>query len=137
MKRAKTANRLIAALAAMIFLYLTSSLAAKEILPRPVAHLTEQEEVSAYSSMIERYVNQNWTRENRTTNLFRVTLLTITKRERVEQLKGQYNYCWFTLELGREIRECVACFWQPDKPINSQTLFELRGVFEVGRKLTI
>ncbi|MDH7500784.1 MAG: hypothetical protein QHH30_10445 [candidate division NC10 bacterium] len=95
------------------------------------------DEISAYSSLIEKYVNQNWNRENPTGNLFRVTLLTITKRERVEQLHGQYNYCWLTLELGREIRECVACFWQPDEPVNPQMLYELKGVFEVGRKLTL
>lgn len=137
MKTANTANWLIPALAGMILLTHPSFLVAKETLLGPVANLTEQEEIATYSSFIERYVNQNWNRENPTGNLFRVTLLTITKRERVEQLHGQYNYCWLTLELGREIRECVACFWQPDQPRDLQRPFEFKGIFEVGRKLTI
>jgi hypothetical protein len=137
MKRLNTVNWFIPVLAGMILFQFPLSLAAKEIPPHPVTKLSDQEEVSTYSSFIEGYVNRNWNRENPSRDLYRVTLLTITNRERIEQLNGQFNYCWVMLELGREIHECVACFFQPDKPADPLTPFEFKGIFEVGTKLTI
>lgn len=137
MKKPSMAIWLIPVLGGVILFQFPLSLDASDIPPNPATKLMDQEEVSTYSAFIERYVNQNWKRENPAKDLYRVTLLSITKRERIEQLKGQYNYCWVMLQLGREIHECVACFFQPDEPIDPLSPFEFKGIFEVGKKLTI
>ena len=102
-----------------------------------IAVQASQEEISGYSSFIERYVNQNWKKGDPAENGYKVTLLEVTRRERVDPLKGQFNYCLVMLQLGREIHECVACFWQPDQPVNPETPFEFKGIFEMGKKLII
>ena len=99
-----------------------------------VQGVTVSEEVSTYSSFIEKYVNQHWKKGDRPDSRFQVTLLEVTKRERVEQLKGQYNYCLVMIEFAREVRECMACFWQPDVPGQAGKAFEFKGIYEVARK---
>ena len=136
MKRARSTNPLILILVGWVILQFPLPLGAKETSNEAPA-LTAPEEISAYSLFIEKYVNQNWKRDNPSKYQYKVTLLEVTKRERAEELRGQYNYCWVTLELGREIHECVACFWQPDKPPSVESPFVFRGIYEVGRKLTI
>jgi hypothetical protein len=92
-----------------------------------------EDEISTYSSFIEKYVNEHWKKADQPDSHYEVTLLEITKRERIEQLKGQYNYCLVLIEYAGEIRECVACFWQPDTPDPGRP-FDFRGIHELSRK---
>jgi len=125
----------------MSFLFLLPS----SLLPSPGAESTglgassdtdtaKQEQMAAYSAAIERYVNQHWRVADRAGKRYRVAHLSITKRERIEALEGEYSYFWVVLHLGMEIDECVACFWEPDRPTDPSTPFELKGIFVVERK---
>ena len=127
----------LAILLGTALIHVSLAFAAAEVPASPIAVQASQEEISGYSSFIERYVNQNWKKENASENGYKVTLLEVTRRERVDLLKGQFNYCLVMLQLGREIHECVACFWQPDQPANPETPFEFKGIFEMGKKLII
>jgi len=97
------------------------------------ASVVSEDEISTYSSFIEKYVNEHWKKGDQPDSHYEVTLLEITKRERIEQLKGQYNYCLVLIESAGEIRECVACFWQPDTP-DPGSPFDFRGIHEISRK---
>ena len=47
-----------------------------------------EDEKSTYSSLIESYVNQHWKKGDQPDSHYEVTLVEITRRERIEQLKG-------------------------------------------------
>ena len=101
----------------------------------PLASATS-EEITAYSSLIERFANQNWKGTDQERQ-YKVTFLEVTKRERIDPLKGRYTYCWVMLEWGREISEYVASFWQPDQPIDPDKPLELMGIWQIGKKSTL
>ena len=139
MKRSKIPISLIPILVGLVFL--PFPFRSGEAMEMPdlvnVYTVAEEDEVSTYSSFIEKYVNQNWKKGTHTDSQYQVTLLEITKRERIELLKGQYNYCLVMIEFAGEIRECVACFFQPDAPTQPGKPFDFKGIYELGRKPVI
>ena len=138
MKRSKMSIPLIPILVGLVFLpFPFHSGEAKEMSNLIRVCTVSEEEVSTYSSFIEKYVNQNWKKGTHTDSQYQVTLLEITKRERVDQLEGQYNYCLVMIEFAGEIRECVACFFQPDAPTQPGKPFDFKGIYEVARKPVI
>ncbi len=137
MRRIKNCTWLISILMGCVFLPLSfHSGEAKETPGLLERCAFSEDEISTYSSFIESYVNQHWKTGNQPGSHYEVTLLEITKRERIEQLKGQYNYCLVLIEFAGEIRECVACFWQPDTPAPGRP-FEFKGIREVARKVVM
>ena len=134
MKRIKICSYLIPILIGWVFLQFPFHFGeAKETPSLLQGYAVSEEEVATYSSFIEKYVNQHWKKGDQPNSHYEVTLLEITKRERIEQLKGQYNYCLVLIEFAGEIRECVACFWQPDTPAPGRP-FDFKGIREVARK---
>ena len=109
---------------------------AKEIARLLQGHPVSEEEISTYKSFIETYVNRNWKKGNQPDSQYQVTLLEITKTQRIDQLRGQYNYCLVMIEFAGEVRECMACFWQPDVP-TPERAFDFKGIYEVARKSVI
>ncbi len=134
MRRIKICSCLIPILVGWVFLpFPFHSGEAKETPGLLQGYAVSEDEISTYSSFIEKYVNQHWKKEDQPDSHYEVTLLEITKRERIDQLKGQYNYCLVLIEFAGEIRECVACFWQPDTPAPGRP-FDFRGIHELSRK---
>lgn len=134
MKKTEVVISFIMVLMGSVFLPALSHSGKAEEMPVLVQEHPAPDEISTYSSFIERYVNRHWKKGDRPDSQFQVVLLEVTKRERVEQLKGQYNYCLVMIEFAGEVRECVACFWLPDVPTQAGKAFEFKGIYEVARR---
>ena len=80
MKRVSLSIWLLAILLGSSLIHVSLAFAAAEVPASPIAVQASQEEISGYSSFIERYVNQNWTKENASENGYKVTLLEVTRR---------------------------------------------------------
>jgi hypothetical protein len=139
MKRARISISIsvIPILMGLVFLQFPSHFGeAKEMSSLLQGHPVSEEEISTYTSFIETYVNRNWKKGNQPDSQYHVTLLEITKTQRIDQLRGQYNYCLVMIEFAGEVRECMACFWQPDVPVPEKA-FDFKGIYEVARKSVI